>query len=366
MVDSDDLSASSIHYEETNHFLCSSYRFTSCGYILLNNEDDGYRIIWIESSESKEYNNYDFVQVENISSDQKGKLNIQAERNDIVEVCSGTFEEAIIDPNTGCTLSSLSNSDKKKITSSSYYATESFVNVVFEAYLHVDALLSDILHRRRNQLFHCDSNFHCMSLPDYFYNIVSFNSSNGRSITLVVTFANAASVAPTKNYHQGNKMKSKAASYAILVEIDVFDQSYEECEWLVHPSLSDSTFLREWSKTLAIRTRMAEKKIGPFSVSDVMSSKLKGCNLGVSCSDRDDEYYFENEDDENIELWEPFVSEKLENYKIAVKAPKTISMSSLYRFCDVITNDAVVKRHPVSQIKSKDFPLQIKYGQNLG
>lgn len=366
MIDSDDSSASSIHYEDKDHFLCSFYRFTSFGYILLNDEDDGYRIIWVESSESKEYNDNNFVQVDNNSGDQKGKLKIQPERNDIVEVCSGTFEEAIIDPNTGCTLSSLSNSDKKKITSSSYHATESFVKVVFEAYLHVDALLSDILHRRRKQLFNCESSFHCISLPDYFYNIVSFNSSNGRSITLVVTFANPTSVAPTKSYHQDNTMKSKAASYAILVEIDVFDQSYDECEWLVHPSLSDSTFLREWSNTLAIRTRMTEMRVGPFSVNDFMSSKLKGRHLGVSCSDRDDEYYFENEDDEDIELWEPFVLEKLENYNISVKAPKTISMSSLYRFCDVITNDAVVKREPVSQMNSKDFPLQIKYVQNLG
>ncbi len=390
---------------DEKYCLCSSFRLTSCGYVLFNDEDDGYRVFWINSNSSNSgddhYDRYDYV----VPPGRKFEFKIKPQRDDIVEHClNDTFEEMYVDPITGYTVvpqppSSLNqgNINAAGTRKSSPFQNICGVRVILEAYLHVDALLSDIIHRR----------FGFVNLPDFYYNIVSFNSSSGRSVTLVLTFAN-----PRRQQESGksksnggnlcgnvnvksNKKATKrpgaspAASLALFVEIDLFDQSYSEHEWLQHPSKSDSTFLREWSKKLVIHKRMVEMRMGPFCVADDLSEKMRclNSNLGVKtfesynnhggddCENEDGNggvFIYNEKDDIDAELWEPFVLQKLHQQQQrqqrrgmkaeAIDAPKDIAMSSLYKFCDVITNDAVVNRTPVSHISSRDFPLQICYG----
>ena len=86
---------------------------------------------------------------------------------------------------------------------------------------------------------------------------------------------------------------------------------------------------------------------------------------GYNYENNDEHGDFDHEDDLNVELWEPYVTEKLfsqpKGPNRRMEAPKAISLSSMYNFCDVLSNDAVVDRNPVLKMKSSDFPLEINY-----
>ena len=336
------------HSLDENQLLCTSYRSTSYGYILFNDEDDGYRIFWIESQRRECIKNQKTL---SFVKGAESMFNIQPERSDIMEQCHGTLQEAYIDPLTGYTQQPYPERKERDSNESYPDDLDDCVNIVFEAYLHVDALLSDILHRRKDSLFH-GSNDHKISLPDYYYSIVSFNSTNGRSLKLVITFANPV-------------VKRKVASYAILIEVDLFDQSYKECEWLAHSSLYDSEFLCKRSTILAMRYRMMETQMGPFSIVDttlIEKLRVRGQCLDdiVSSSENYDSDIFEHEDAIDEQLWKTYVSSILMKDTIPLDAPSCISMSTLH-LCDIVGNDAVVNRCPVAKLQSKEFPIEIVY-----
>mmetsp|Transcript_26000 Transcript_26000/g.38945 ORF Transcript_26000/g.38945 Transcript_26000/m.38945 type:complete len:856 (+) Transcript_26000:523-3090(+) len=401
---------------DEKYFLCRSCRLTHGGYVLFNDEDDGYRIFWITTTTS-ENNDNDCTEATSYQSNDNNicllspkkefQFKTKPQRVDIIEPCmDDAFEEMYVDPRNGYTVippsSSLPSLGHKPKKSPFHNTCGGGVRVKFEAYLHVDALLSDIIHRRRKIMFgdsgnddqNRKSNFYHMNLPDFYYNIVSFNSSSGRSVNLVVTFANPRRQQESNDYQRNTKDKTNSntmkvntsitspAAYALFVEIDLFDQSYSEGGWVQHPSKSGSTFLRQWSNQLAVHKRMAKTRMGPFCVSNDLAEKIKclNSNLGVKsfeCSnnhsndyDNDNDGIYNEMDDVNPELWEPFVRLKLRQQQQqrvgmrveAVGPPKEIAMSSLYKFCDLITNDAVVNGTPVSHLSSRDFPLQICYG----
>ena len=307
------------------------------------------------------------------------KFNIKPQRNDIIEKQPlETMETVEVDAISGysCIIEKHVNGSSNEGNSSN----SEYVNIEFEAYFHVDALLIDILNRRKNLIFGCydddqeDHHNHSVTIiPNYFYNIISFNSSTGRSLTLVLTFANPSK--RNSSHHvvvdDDNKRKNKPlpAAYALFVEIDLFDQSYNELEWMIHRTKYDSKYLRDWSNTLATQKRMHEMKLGPYCVNNDLTNKLKGRNFAISCCDSSSSSTnevnlndFNNDDDDNVELWEPFVLQKLQQNIKNLKEPKSIEMSSLYTFCDVISNDAVLNKSPVKKLKCRDYPLEISYG----
>mmetsp|Transcript_11094 Transcript_11094/g.12855 ORF Transcript_11094/g.12855 Transcript_11094/m.12855 type:complete len:346 (-) Transcript_11094:1231-2268(-) len=304
----------------------------------------------------------------------KSNYRIQPSRNDIImNNCEHSFEEMEVDYNSGFTTVGKTNENRSICSSSNG------LKIVYEAYLQIEAFLSDVLYRRRKIMYHeSTTKNYVMNLPDFHYNIISFGTVNDRSITFVIAFANpkhvttTASTARSGKSTNGNVDKSNSSSssknapaaYALIATLDLFDQTYTEKEWVQHPFRSNSTFLREWSNKLAIQKRMLELQKGPYCVKDELLEKLKGQHLGVHTFDDNNNdlnnIYFDDIDDSDIGVWEPFVKQKLQNVK-EIHAPKKISMSSLYEYCDVISNDAVVNRKPVAQIKSRNFPLEIKY-----
>ena len=91
-----------------------------------------------------------------------------------------------------------------------------------------------------------------INIPDFYYNIVSFNSTTGRSIIIVIAFVNprhgTGKTVLEENLTTRRKRghQQQPASYAVVIEIDLIDQSYSELDWIMHPTKWDSAFLRKW------------------------------------------------------------------------------------------------------------------------
>jgi hypothetical protein len=225
------------------------------------------------------------------------------------------------------------------------------VNVVLEGYLKISALLSDILDRRKKLIrrsTHSDRNiddWHSVQLPNYFYNLISFES--GRSAKLVIVFDNPQFIKIKKE--EVSRKREVPAAYGVIVKLDLFDHSYTELKWLQHPSCNGAEFLRRWSNSLASNDRMMEMYVGPYCVS---SSK----DFFVI---KTHEHEINDHDDGNAEMWNPFVVCKLRGNWIM--PPKEVAMSSLYPGCDIINNNAVTSGRPIRFISCKDFPLHLSY-----
>jgi len=354
-------------YSHPATYLCDSFIETSSAYLLFNDEDDGYRMTWAV-----------FPMVDNggvvIHSPQKiekllskaGVFKIQPERNDIVTVTDEhVWEEFWSDSRTGCATSQISSLD---------IIDDRHFHIGFEAYLHIDALLSDLILRRRNILspnfFTGDINEEEVSLrglPDFFYNLVSV-SCDGRVVTLVIVFGNGQSLGMAGNHlmrgGSNNKHTKTPASFGVFLYIDIFNQSYEEDEWVQHPSRFETVFLRQWCNTLALNRRMKEMRVGVFCVGQDDLS-VKGGSLPLGAVKTHESNTGEDEaSDRNPDIWRQYanrsgLSSKLSN---KMEPPKEVAMSSLYPYCDVVTNRAVLSCKPVSKIRCRNSPVELCYG----
>ncbi len=355
--------------------LCDELRQTLHGNVLFNDEDDGYRILWIESGHN--FNNNEEsaknVKIKDLG-DEGSRLQFKPQRFDIIEDCDDqSFEYLIVDPRTGC-----SHHERK----GTLRADEDSIGVVFEAYLHIDALLSEILYRRRKLMFKSidvtSQNGGVMNIPDFFYNIVSFNSTTGRSATIVIAFVNPRSelsnspveenvcAGSKRNCQQQQQQQQQLqpASYAVFIEIDLIDQSYSEIEWVVHPTKRDSIFLRKWSNDLALLRRMKEMQIGPYCAGEDLVRQLNGANRSnIMCNEYwNDRDCFDEEKDFNTDVWKDFVKTILfDDNCMSSTLVQEISMGSLYGYCDILSNNAVISSKPLSQFKSPEYPVEVRY-----
>ena len=315
-------------------------RKTLLAYMLFNDEDDGFRITWISIDDSLD---------EDImcASRPESTNTIQPTRNDIVvQSEENVWEGCLSDPSTGCCPDDI-------IEEVEHSSLQGLLDLPFELYLRVDALLSDILSRRQSSLFK-GSPYQTQSvvfMPDFFYNLVSAYPESLR-VVIVLVFSNKE-----KQMHSTKKMPS---ALGVFVEVNLCDQSYDELKWVQHPSCNDASSMKQWCNSLALNWRMKECRVGVFCLDTTeLGTQMENWVCGTHEVNTDEDLL----DDYNVNLWKDYVERKKSTkQKGAVVAPKDISMSSLYPHCDVITNRAVHTAIPVKRIACRQSPIELIYG----
>ena len=317
-------------------------RKTLLAYMLFNDEDDGFRITWISIDDSLD---------EDImcASRPESTNTIQPTRNDIVvQSEENVWEGCLSDPSTGCC-----PDDNDIIEEVEHSSLQGLLDLPFELYLRVDALLSDILSRRQSSLFK-GSPYQTQSvvfMPDFFYNLVSAYPESLK-VVIVLVFSNKE-----KQMHSTKKMPS---ALGVFVEVNLCDQSYDELKWVQHPSCNDASSMKQWCNSLALNWRMKECRVGVFCLDTTeLGTQMENWVCGTHEVNTDEDLL----DDYNVNLWKDYVERKKSTkQKGAVVAPKDISMSSLYPHCDVITNRAVHTAIPVKRIACRQSPIELIYG----
>ena len=340
--------AKSSQDESDNIF--ESYRSTDCGYILFNDEKNGYRIFWIEYSPT----------VRDEEKCTREYISTSCPRNDIIP----TRNDIIIKPYQSGVESHRTDIITGLTTTvmESDICTEHELAIPVEAYLQIDALFSDILCRKKHFIstkapstetaFTSDRPFSRM--PDFFYNLVSVE--NARSVKIVIAFSNPCF---QEQLLSGKNNRKVPASLGVLVQLDLFDQSYSELEWLQHPSRQGATFLRQWINVLALNHRMKEVGAGPYCVQSMRSSTSNLPCFGVKFHDMNN---MEKPQDFDENVWNVFVERRLTEKDCEAEPPHEVSMASLYPFCDLISNRAVTNCIPLTNISCSRCPLELRYG----
>ena len=328
--------------DESNLFLCHRFYEALSAYILFNDEDDGFRITWITAHQSSPY-----TQESKMRSHAYGRPphGIQPMRPDIlVKSDESAWEMCLSDSTTGnrsCDGHEFQTNDGSKM------------NIAFEAYLRIDALLSDILDRRSSSLFKKSpyQNENVRFMPDFFYNLVSV-SIDGLGVVVVIVFSN--------NEKMLQSTKKIPSSLGVFISFNLFDQSYDELKWYSHPSCNDASSMKQWCNSLALNWRMKECHVGVFCLSpSKIGPQLDNWISGTHECNVDEDL----RDDCNVELWSEYVEQgQLFNRKGTIVAPKDVAMSSLYPYCDVVTNRAVHNAIPVKRMVSRHSPLELIYG----
>ena len=283
-----------------NHnFLLDSYYKTHSGYIFFNDEDDGFRIIWI-----------DLTFCSNIQQ-KKYSISINHDHGNYCYV-----KNLLTKPDDGG-----GSQSQEGLMSNRCPCQKCGLFVPQEAYLRIDTLFRAILKRRRH---HKSS-----TLPEFEYNLISFDSQH-QTVKLTLVFANHLSAVP--------------ASLGIYVEVNLLTSSYQELSWVQHTTKRDPIFLKQWSQILAIharrKERLAQSKTVLSSVTTRHDPKAQDDNS--LCSHVTKQYC---------------ALTKTKNVD-----PRTLSMPFLYPFCDLITNRAVINHCPVSYLQSNNIPLRLCYG----
>ena len=120
--------------------------------------------------------------------------------------------------------------------------------------------------------------------------------------------------------------------------------------------------MKQWCDLLAVNWRMKQCRVGLFCLdsSDIGPNLANWCCNTHECNVDQD-----MADDCNVKLWKRYVEEKnngCKKKKKNITPPKDVSMSSLYPYCDVITNQAVQNSIPVKRITSRKSPIELTYG----
>ena len=321
---------------------CNGF-YISNGYLLLNDEDDGYRMTWLVlGGSSASHQRALHLMSESTAS----STAIKAARSDII--CKpdyAVWETVWSDRFTGCICFPKSGDAESE---------EEQIHVECEAYFSIEALLSDIMARRKKMFASCSS------LPDYFYNLISV-SDDGRVITLVLVFALGKS--GSSNVSGGTKQRRSPAAVGLFLQYDYFNNEYDEMEWVQHPTLSDARFLRNWSNTLALNWQMRENDIGLYSIPPINYGKrapLLQNQAAKNIRFHEDDSCADELDDFDPSVWKPSIKRDDQVHSSSL-LPKNIAMSSLYPFCDAISNKAVIAAEPVMTIGCRDAPIKLSY-----
>jgi hypothetical protein len=297
------------------------------GYVFLNDEEDGFRILWISTSAAE------FDQQDELDPLQPCQQKTVPKRDDIVNLVDSSAEAFYTD----CVNES----------SRSYPPCQDDIDqitIVSEGYLRIDALLSDVLRRRKKMIYGSTESQISQVVPDFYYNLISIEES--RSAKLVIVFKNPLFGRLPSSLASPPKRQRVPASFAVFLTIDLFDQSYTETKWFHN---ADSKNLQQWCNQLATHHQMSSMQVGPYCVPTF--TETVGAKRRLETHERNED----DEDESNFDKWKLFVKQNRS------KAPKDIGMSSLYPFCDVITNGAVIRNTPVHKISCRYFPLELAY-----
>lgn len=326
--------------QQTNKsLLCGSFNPVISAYMLFNDEDDGFRITWID-----QFSSHEGTQRQHNNVSIRPPHLITSTRTDILTPPDvQTWEMYTYNAETGHIFTD--NSGTKHTTG---------LTIAFEAYLRVDALLSDILDRRQSSLFRKSpyQNESVRFMPDFSYNLLSV-SQDGLGVLLVIVFCNREKM-------MQQTTEKPPSALGLFVNLNIYDQSYDEVKWVQHPSCNDEKSMKEWCKSLALNWRQKETQVGVFCLNENDAKRrLENWKGGTHEYNTDEDI----DDDCNATLWSSFVLNwECATKKNSVAAPKDVSMSSLFPFCDVVTNQAVCKGIPVTTISSKKSPIELVYG----
>ncbi len=323
-------------------FLCRFIHRALSAYVLFNDEDDGFRITWITVADSIEDCEEVCANEARTSLFSNANDTIRPTRGDIVAPSEGyVWQECLTDSLTGY----------RAVDHSSVAEPLEGLSIAFEVYLHIDALLSDIISRRQSSLFK-KSPYHNQKvffMPEFFYNLISA-SPDALKIMLVVTFSNKEKMM--------RSTKKVPSALGVFVEVNLFDQSYREIQWVQHPSCNDTSSMKQWCNSLALNWRMKQCRVGVFCLdSSGIGQHLANWSCGTHECNVDEDL----RDDYSVKLWKYYVERRYTS-KESIAPPKDISMSSLYPYCDVITNRAVHDAIPVRRISSRSSPIELIYG----
>jgi hypothetical protein len=229
------------------------------------------------------------------------------------------------------------------------------LHVAFELYLHIDALLSEIISRRQLSFFR-HSPYHnerVLFIPNFFYNLIS-SSPDSLKVVVVIVFLN-------KEKMIMQSQKRAPSALGVYVEINLADQSYDELKWVQHPSCNDASSMKQWCNLLALNWRMTQSRVGIFCLDN---SEINQQMESWVCCTHEFNVNEDFNDDRNAPLWRDYVDRRklLKMQGLSAAPPKDVSMSSLYRHCDVISNLAVHNAIPVKRIISRDSAVELIYG----
>jgi hypothetical protein len=297
-------------------------------YVLFNDEDDGFRISWITP--------FSLVSWQSSYELQHKSCSIRPSRRDIVY----EPDDQVWETNVSSSLSGQVHQNLPERDGSGRLA------VAFELYLNVDALLSDVLgRRRRSSIFgispYQNDNVHFM--PEFCYDLVSVEA-DCMEVTVVVVFNNREKM-----------MHSQAngpSAMGVFVRISLYDQSYDELQWVYS---NGAHSMKRWCMTLALNWRMKEKRVGIFctSLSDSFPSWV--------CETHDHNCDDDLLDDVNTEMWTEYAMKRNgAEKKKSILAPKAVSMSSLFPGCHITSNRAVQTAVPLIRLSSHS-PTEVIY-----
>lgn len=310
---------------------CSGFRKTlSRGYLLLNDEDDGFRMTWITINDKQDEG------MERRSEHKRSsatKYSVKASRPDIICATDNSGWDGLFSERFSGCISSVSDAD----------CTAPSLHIGHEAFFSLEALLSEIMSRRKRMFATC------LSMPDYFYNLISV-SDDGRALKLILVFA----LRKKSTQKDPKKKIATPAAVGVFIEFDMFDTSYNEVEWVQHPRLSDSRFLRSWCNTLAVAHRMRDMRVGPYRYKQGGALLQNYASSGIG-------FHEDNADRNGPEDLDPSVWMVGNGGQDDGERPPRIAMSSLYPFCDVVSNEAVTSAEPVMRIACRDSPIELGY-----
>ncbi|KAL7548518.1 hypothetical protein ACHAWF_011803 [Thalassiosira exigua] len=300
-------------------------------HVLFNDEDDGFRMTWLAIDEhfDDEEGRFDSSVADRST---RSPCAVRMTRSDIVVETEGNvWEECVSHAESG---HHVGNDGAGKCPG---------LRAVHEAYLRVDALLSDIIAHRQTSLFEKSPyrNQSVSFMPEFFYNLVRA-SPDDMKVLIVVVFSNRE-----KRIGSSERVPS---ALGVFVEVNLSDGSYRELEWVQHATCDDAPSLRRWCDALALNWRMKECRVGMFCLDP---SRRPERWVGTTHERNVDE---DTDDDVDVELWGEWKGADRRG------SPKDVAMSSLYPHCDVITNCGVRDAVPVKRIASRNSPVELVYG----
>jgi hypothetical protein len=217
------------------------------------------------------------------------------------------------------------------------------LEIAFEAYFRVDALLDDILSHRK-EIF----GYQAKSVPEFYYNLISVH--DGRPVSMVIVFG--------RQIQSSSGRESRSSSVGVFLHIDVFTQSYEVTGWVKHSASPEASFLRKWSNVLALSRRMKDQAVGPFCHGVERERVVDRFDWSIFYNDTNNDYDDSQDTDSNV--WGEYLARiKTTNQ---AKLPKRISCMSLFPDCELITNDAVRSAKPVASILCRNSTTEFVYG----
>lgn len=283
------------------------------GYVVMNDEGDGFRFTWCTADS---FFDDETCRVSSVPSSSPLERPVAPTHSILTR--HHTWEVSFCDSKSG-----------NRLPLSATAKSQEQLSIVYEAYLHIDVLLADILSKRKGFV---DEH------PDFFFSLVSLHNV-GRLANLVIAFART----------------KKSCSIGVFVNIDLFTGCYEELDWVKEAS-TDPTAVKKWCDRLAINRRMKHVQAGPYSVTDKST-------VDWSCIVKDTKTIdYDKDDDFNEVVWRDFVEGKGPRNSLHRQVPKFVTLSSLYPDCDVISNEALLKCEPVKSMRARDAPIQLLYG----